>query len=153
MRECECEAPVESDNPRRSGTCVKCAHRLSPRWSPNDETVRDFLDRLSEAYPATPAWFERFRGLCEARERHGRVHFGYAYLDRDNVAEGAEEAADGVLYALLDTLRAKREGEDENIDLALTAAWHFAEAYQTLLCLRAKRGGDPDPIASFKADE
>jgi len=62
------------------------------------------------------------------------------YLHRDNAAEGQEEAADGINYAVMECLKRSAEGKEEKRDLALQAAHHFALAHWALMRLRAADG-------------
>lgn len=153
MRECSCVLPVESVNPRRPNTCAACGLRISPEWSSTDENTREFFRRLGEGlFPynrqtgelMADKWYVEFQAHCERRERAGREIFGLAFHRRDNPLEAMEEAADGAIYMLLDTLKQRREGRgDEDIDVILTAAKHFALAHKYLAALRAKRRHTP----------
>lgn len=142
MSYCECPAPGVSLDPRHEGTCQRCGHRFDPEWLADDETVAEFYDRLALSLPGEPT-FPHFRALATVRERSGRPIFGLAYLTRDNVAEGAEEAADGANYALLEGLRMKRAGIDPADDLLLSAARHFALGYAMLAEAQGKHRGIP----------
>lgn len=62
------------------------------------------------------------------------------YLNRDNAAEGQEEAADGINYAIMESLRRAANGQEDKRDLALAAAHHFALAHWQLMRLRATDG-------------
>ena len=62
------------------------------------------------------------------------------YLHRDNAAEGQEEAADGINYAIFEALKRAAEGKEDKRDLALQAAHHFALAHWALMRLRAVDG-------------
>lgn len=73
----------------------------------------------------------------------GRDRFGFQYLRRDNAIEAMEEASDGALYMYLDGLQAIRDGVDEEKDVALTAAYHFAQAHRYCRLLRQRRRGTP----------
>ena len=142
---CACPQPLPSSNPRNPDTCNRCGKRVDPEWASNDETVTWFFDRLAEgAFPGKPPpSFERFREQCVARERHGRNQFGLKFLVRDNPAEACEEAADLANYGLFDVLVARRRGEDDELDLALTMALHAFKAHEAACRLRAKRHGAP----------
>ncbi len=143
--ECGCEKPIETVDPRWPGSCVRCGNRIEPRWTSNDATVAEFFDRLEECFPGeTPAWVQIFRRHCEARELAGRDTFGYEFLARNNPAEGLEEAADGANYAFFDILQSRRDGDEEEWALALTAAYHFAHAYRALGLMHT---GTPIPIS------
>lgn len=142
MTECACRQPRVSPNSRRNGTCVRCSGRLDPSWVSSDETLAAFLDHLASTIPGWPeaaGSFDAFRRQVQARERAGRETFGFAYLSRDNPAEGLEEAADLAIYAYLDTLKALREGEDDELALALTAARKAWEAHEALNALLSRR--------------
>lgn len=103
--------------------------------------MREFYDRLEEGPPIET--FEVFRRHCLEREMAGRPKFGHSFHAKDNIAEALEEASDGANYCAFDVLKAARAADHDDIDLALTAAWHFAKAYDSLLHLRAKRHGAP----------
>lgn len=160
MRFCSCEKPVPATNPRARGACVKCGRAISEEWTSNDETVRAWFDRLARSmFPAIdrstipmdpPEWFQAFRAECEARERAGRPIFGHEYLRRKNPVEAQEEAADAALYFFFDVLVARRNGDDEQVDLALTGAYHAAKMHEVAQQLRAKRQGSSGPA---KVDE
>ena len=153
-RECECREPNPYQHPEKGDTCVQCSGYISPRWTSNNQTVAAFFDRLEQSmFPVSlddlPDWWERFRMHCEARELAGRSRFRHSLCRRNNPGEGMEEAADGALYALFDCLVSRRAGEDEEIDIALTAAYHFAKAHEALSHLH---DGDPRPISDFTQD-
>lgn len=143
MTDCECERPVESLDRRTSGICAACGRPFGA-WYANDAVVRDFYDRLGLAVVGEPS-FPHFRRLAEARERTGRPLFGLRYLTRDNIADGAEEAADGANYALFELLAKRRAGTDTADDLILDAARHFALAYASLVAAQHKHRGAPAP--------
>ena len=152
QRECRCEEPRESADPRREGLCEKCSLRLSPAWTSNDDTFAEFFDRLEATFPgyrSSPDWeppesFQMFRSQCQGREMAGRRTYGLRYLNRRNRKDAREEATDLALYMLFDSLREiRREGYDDDIDLALTAAWYAYKAYATTLDLKHKREHAP----------
>ena len=155
MKGCNCEIPQNRDSrpgfaPERS--CVKCGRIIPDEYTSCDETVIEFFDRLTDTFPGEqPAWFSMFMGLCMERERDGRTLYGHRHMGKDNASEGMEEAADGALYAFFTILRNRRDGNEEEWGLALTAAKHFAEAYQALRLLRDHTGSpalsdDPDTL-------
>lgn len=139
---CECERPVESLDRRTSAVCASCGRRFHPDWYADDWTVADFYDRLALAMWGE-ASFPHFRRLAEARERTGRPLFGLRYLQRDNIADAAEEAADGANYAMFELLQERRQGCDTADDLLLDAARHFALAYASLVAADHKHRGSP----------
>ena len=117
-----------------------------------DEEVREFFDRLEESMfsladlTADPADqsaelkdFLVFRAQCEAREKAGRDRWGDEYLTRDNCIEATEEAADLANYAMFDILQARTFGEEEDWNIALTAAKYAALAHAWSRALRKKR--------------
>lgn len=147
-RICTCESPSEHVNPARKGKCVRCDALLDCEWSSNDATVAAFFDRLATTFPSwpdVPPWFEAFRTQCEERERDGREEFGFAYVSRDNAGEALEEAADGGIYHHLEILRKLRNGQAEDIDVHLQAAYHFALAHRYSRMAQAKARGNPGP--------
>lgn len=140
LRECACPHP--EPKPQKPAFCVKCGFHLAPRWTCGATTIDAWLQRLEDSLPGED--LGAFREHVAVRELAGRNRFRFAYLDRDNLLEGTEEAVDLALYALLDVLRATREGRgEEDVDLALTAAAHAARAHSALLQLRDKRSGAP----------
>lgn len=142
MSECDCRIPRPHPKPEKRGWC-RCGLRLGEGWESNDHNLDTFFNYLNSCQNV-PATIAEFEALCERRERHGRDHFGFAYLDRDNIAEAAEEAADLLLYMYLHQLGAERKGDaDEGRDLAYTAAFHAAQAYDALVRLKSKRSGSP----------
>jgi hypothetical protein len=141
VRECPCKPPVRSADPRRKGKCAACGLALNPDWLSSDETIAAFFDALAEATfpafdatgkPMTSPVFERFRRLCEHRERAGRTEFGLRYLNRDNVAEAEEEAADLANYAFFRALQHVREGGGLRNARSLRAAFHAFKALEAL---------------------
>lgn len=137
--------PRPSPNPRSPG-CNACGLPFAPEWLSSDETLAEFFSRLQEAaFPGeAPHDFLAFRAHCEARERAGRESFGLAYLSRDNLREAMEEFADGANYFFFDTLQHLRNrGDDDDYELALTAALHAYKAHRAARELAAKRRGSP----------
>ena len=113
-------------------------------------TVTPFLDRLATAIPGwpdelPPEW-DAFRLAAEQRVSQGDRLYGNAYRRKDNVTEGIEEACDLVAYAAFDVLI----HGDEDIDLALTAAWHAYRASVALWTMRMKQRGDTGPAWSVE---
>ena len=148
LRECDCEVPHPSIDPRFPDRCESCGWFINPAWVSNNRTMREFFDRLAEAtFPAgvlyglegPPAWWDDFRLHVEMREFSGRKKFGHSFLRRDNALEATEEAADTAIYALLDLLAARRRGDREEWALALTLAQKAAEAHKAARDLRAHR--------------
>ncbi|MBA2715187.1 MAG: hypothetical protein H0U55_16755 [Rubrobacteraceae bacterium] len=148
MRICQCPKPRPDPNPRRASSCVACGSHFDPAWESNDETVAEFFDRYERAlptWPHVPESVRTFRIHCEARERAGRKTFGMAYLDRDNLREGLEEASDLALYVFLDLLKERRAGNlpHYETDVAMQLVHHAAESYRLLHVMTAKRHGAP----------
>jgi|GEM_PF-2067620 len=149
MRDCRCEIPIESPNPRREGSCVRCGFAINEAWSSNNKTVAEFFGRLKEAVPFDPA-IDPLIAEARRRELGGRRRFGNSFHGRENWREGCEEAADGALYAMLQTLVNRRKGESQEIALALTAAHHFAKAHEALRRLGTH---DVHAISDFAAED
>lgn len=143
--ECKCSPPRPYPAPHKKHTCVRCLGLVSSEWTSSDSNLAAFFGRLEEAAPDSPLWMERVREQCEQRERAGRERFGWEYLSRNNATEATEEAADGLLYMYLDALRARRDGDDDLSDVALTAAYHFAQAHRFSRMLNEKRAGTTGP--------
>lgn len=156
MSDCRCEVPRADPthpNPVKRETCRACGCSVNPSWSPTDRATSEFFERLAEgmfpAYAKTrdkaalPPLFEHFRELCRNREARGRERFGFAYLGRDNCVEAQEEVADFSLYMMLAALKNRRAGRDENLDVALTAAYHAYMAYRFATLYREKEQGAP----------
>lgn len=142
LRECSCPQPERK--PQKPDVCVRCGFYLNPRWMSNDATIQSFYDGVANGFSGgAPEWFDTFRLHCEQREYAGRKTFRESYLARDNVREGTEEAADGANYAFFKSLQEKRAGGDPQMDLALTAAQHFALAYKALAQMNDKDRGKP----------
>lgn len=102
-----------------------------------------FLDRIEECLPGwpenvPPAW-QHLRLMTEARVAQGDEMYGSRYRTRDNVADALEECADLLAYSCFTTI----VHGDEDIDLALTAAYHSYQAAAALLHLRDKGHGAP----------
>lgn len=137
--------PLVHPNPRRADSCVRCAGVLSPEWTSNDRTVRDFYDALEAGCGANVSdAFHTFRDEAMARERAGRPYFGYRHLGRDSLVDAREEAADGGNYFLFDHLKTiRQEGRDDDIALVLEGAKKFYEAYEIAMALRHRRKGAP----------
>lgn len=142
MRYCICESPVDSPDERSRGVCAACGFKFDPAWYADDGAVRSFYDRLALAMFGEPS-FPHFRALAEDRERAGRPAFGLRYLNRDNVVDAAEEAADGANYALFELLQSRRRGLDPADDLIFDAARHFALAYAALAAAQSKHRAMP----------
>lgn len=123
-RDCDCPIPDEH-GPIRPGYC-RCGGYIDPRWTSNDRTFREFFDQLA----ALPGVTSAFVAQCRQRELDGRDEFGHQFLSRDNAAEAREEASDLALYCALSVLRARRDGNAEQIEAALDAAHHAALAYE-----------------------
>lgn len=161
-RICTCENPVIVSDPRLKD-CRRCLGKVESLT--NDENVAAFFTRLAETLfkhnPLTgelmtsEAW-DTFTEHCQQRERAGRDTFGNRFMERDNLEDAREEAADLALYLLLDSLReVLNGGVDRDIDLALTGALYAFRAYETTLQLHGKRHADagpgwdwPDPTAA-----
>lgn len=141
MRYCACPIPEPKDKKR--DRCVKCDRMMDPATTSNDDTVREFMDRLADSIPDRgPAW-DLFRLHIESREFAGRPTFRQTFLGKDLLKEGREESADSGLYALLHRLQCRRDGTDEEMDLILTWAYHAYKAYETTLMLNAKHHSAP----------
>lgn len=150
LRECACRVPTNYTSPYKPHACVRCGFYINPAWTSNDKTMGAFLHSLGRVLDETPgmlpadeneAW-QQFRAHCESRELAGRKRFGHSLLARKNIWEAREEAADGLNYLIFQSLVDRREGnENEDRDLLLTAAYHFYEAYETLLRIQSLRHG------------
>lgn len=141
MRSCSCQSP--SPKPQRPDTCVRCGIKLKPDTICNDATMAEFFNRLSDAFPDDPEWLKDFRIGCESRELAGRKKFGWAYFDRNNLREAEEEFFDGANYAMMEVLKNRRDGMDDQLDMALIVAWHASHAYAALRGMRLKERGRP----------
>ena len=148
MRECHCEKPAISPDPRDEGMCQRCLARPGEAWTSCDATMAEFYDRLEEAMfslaertapvpSADLVAFREFRTQAEIRELAGRKTFGFKHLSRDNPREATEEVADASNYILFSLMDARRKGDAEEWSLALTAAKHAALAHKWALALRA----------------
>lgn len=135
LRECSCDVPRPYGAPQKAHACASCGYWINPAWTVNDKTMGEFWARLRGAIPHETA-VDLIYPHSDAREREGRRLYGLRYLGRDCAFEGMEEAADGPNYAAMELLRARRAKEDEEWALALTAAHHFALAYQALAAMR-----------------
>lgn len=139
---CECPVPLLASDPRRKA-CLRCSMPIEGGVGiSSDEAFAEFFDRLQRAmFPGkVPEWFVAFRRECEARERQGREEYGLSYLRRDNCVEACQEFADGAIYFMFDVLQSLRNtGDEEGIDIALTGAWHAAEAHRCAQELSARR--------------
>ena len=133
MRDCSCDRPRDhaTVNPGfRDGWCATCGGYLNPDWLSTSQGLNRFLQRAGADHLAG--------AHCYSRELAGRAEFGLAYLTRDNPAEGMEEAADGMIYSFLESLKDRRAGEPEvDFDL-LDAARHFALAHEALVRRRGR---------------
>jgi hypothetical protein len=110
------------------------------------ESLSEFFDRVAAGtFPAGPTEdFLAYRRQCEARYAAGETQFGDQWRYRDNRAEAAEEAADLANYAAFDYFQqVANEGDDEDIDLVLTAARYGYLAYKAFRDLNARRRGCP----------
>lgn len=153
MKHCPCPIPQPKTNPRHTETCQRCGFYVDPELKRIDRQVEEFFDRLAESQfhygpdgkLLTPDWWDDFREHCQIRELAGREEFGLDYLARDNPVEASEEATDGALYMLLHGLRGKREDWPDDIDVRLTAAYHFAMAHRYSRMVGAKQRGNTGP--------
>jgi hypothetical protein len=107
-----------------------------------ETTFDSLLDQLGRC-PNIP---EGILEYCAFRYEKGIEEFvdeegNPLYLSRDNCIEGMEEAADGVNYAIMESLKRAAEGKEDKRELALDAAYHFAMAYSVLTRLRAVADG------------
>jgi hypothetical protein len=135
---CGCDLPLESSNPRLRG-CVKCGLPIRGPWVVDDGQVQKWFDLLEvvvdpQDEEAKAAW-EYARTHCTLRERWGREHWKLTYLSRDNCAEGKEEAADLVLYPMLEYWKRHRGVDEIDPTVAtklLRAAWHAVQAHALL---------------------
>jgi hypothetical protein len=150
--DCRCPHPVGFEVAHKADTCVKCGRFINPLWTSNDKTLAAFFDRLARSIfptndltgrPAVSEDWLTFRRHVEARELEGRPKFGHRFLSRDNIWDAREEAADLALYALLDVLRARRDGTDEVLNHALNVAQKAFEGYSALSTIRRVRSGSP----------
>lgn len=123
---CQCEIPVAHSV--HDHKCFACGKWLDPRIVDSDENIVTFRAQL-EAIPDTPS-----DALNHAYRRTvaGRKEFGLEYLNRDNCAEGREEAADGQNYSMYHWLKGRRYGVEEINPHLLSAARHFALAHRDL---------------------
>ena len=148
---CTCPQPSTSSDPRKDPTfCAKCSHPKHPDWDQTDEAFTAFWERIESTragwqYPLyePPDEEQTLRLQTMHRELAGRKHFGYAYLQRDNIREAREELADALLYVYLDTLKNKREGDDPEWDVVLEIADDLLSAYGKLNQLKHKHRGVP----------
>lgn len=154
LRRCRCSDPSFDPNPRSKSNegldyCLKCSAHFDPEsdWLSNDGTMAEFFDRLEESMVSLgilnalgpPEWLADFRLAAEQREVAGRKTFRHKHLRRDNAREAMEEASDGANYCLYALLAARRTGDTEEWEIALTAAKHFAEAFRYCQVLRNHR--------------
>ena len=148
---CHCPTPSTSSDPRKPAThCGKCGHPKHPGWDQNDSNFAAFWDRIEETragwqYPLyePPDEEQTLRLQTTHRELAGRKHFGYAYLQRDNIREAREEICDALLYLYLESLKDAREGTDPEWDVVLEIADDLINAYTKFAQLRQKHRGMP----------
>lgn len=102
-------------------------------------TAAEFFDRLEAAAGLAPAEqrdLPAFRQLCENRP---------GWLAEDEPLNHA--ASHAVSYALSVCREViqhyERTGNDDDVDVALTGAWHAYLAHKAIRELAAKRGGTP----------
>jgi hypothetical protein len=130
MNECQCQVP----RPRRykGGSCVVCAKRIDPKYISSDENLAEFYAILADIPDVHAGMLHQ----AAAREREGRVHYGLAYLGKDNPREASEEVADLVIYCYLHWLRARRDGYDVDMAALVEAVVHGSAAYNALMRLK-----------------
>lgn len=144
MRQCNCEQP--EPKPQNHSVCVKCSYVLPDTWG--DEGVKEFYDALEAAHAGgPPPSFAYFRLEAEARERAGRRRFRFSFLQRDNIRDAFEEFSDGANYLLFRVWQNRRNGRDDQMDLALSAAYHAAKAYHFAAMMRDDERGRPHAIS------
>ena len=142
MKECRCERPARSPNPRNRENCVNCGLWLNPEWANSDPAP--LYDKLRWAlFPTVadedlpPGWLA-FRAIAEHREEVGRGQFGFDYLARDNIGEAFEEAGDAPNYGWFRALQARRaHSHAEAMEhYAVLAAQKFYEGFEILRYMR-----------------
>lgn len=106
-----------------------------------ETTFESLLTQLSHC----PGVSDEVLDQCERRYELGVDAFvdeggQPLFLSRDNAAEGQEEAADGINYAIMEAVKRAAGGKEDKRDLALAAAHHFALAHWHLMRLRAVDG-------------
>lgn len=106
-----------------------------------ETTFESLLTQLSHC----PGVSDEVLDQCERRFDQGLDLFVDGegqplYLTRDNAIEGQEEAADGINYAIMESLKRAAAGKEDKRDIALQAAHHFALAHWALMRLRAVDG-------------
>lgn len=106
-----------------------------------EASFESLLGQLSNCPGVSKEVLDQCQGRYDAGREQFRDEDGRPlYLNRDNAAEGQEEAADGINYAIMECLRRASEGKEHKRDLALSAAHHFAMAHFALMRLRAADG-------------
>ena len=138
---CRCDLPRPKTDPRFPDTCRACGYPIPEEWG--SASISRFLDRLEATYPVLPDRFQRFRIECESRELAGRTKFGtLSHHGKNNIREAIEEAADGFNYCAFEHIvHMRQEGRDDDVDLVLVAARHFADACEALHRLKERRAG------------
>ena len=101
-------------------------------------TFESLIAQLSECPDVEAAVLDHCRERYEAVKAIFVDEAGAPlYLTRDNAQEGMEEAADGINYAVMESLKRAAVGKEERRETALSAAHHFALAYLYLARLQS----------------
>lgn len=115
------------------------------------EALSAFYDRLEaglfkhDATPAERAFYRSVRGLSEYRFHHlGAQQYGFAYMDRDNIAELNDEVADALNYLFMADQKTHRlTGEHVALDVLLTGAMKIYEGIEMIASYPSKLRGSP----------
>lgn len=147
MTDCACPKPHTATHRNQVGSCAACGRKLG-EWSVTSARVDEFLDKVEEYVENGAAWAAPWvpilRAQVHRRERAGRRTFDHAYLLRDNSVEALEEATDLVLYMVLEQLRLRRHGNNEDVEpQLLLAGYHTAQAYAAVAQAIATTKGSP----------
>lgn len=148
---CTCPTFVKSADPRREGTCARCARPAPDGVRASDPRVTEHFSRLKEmlrsagaiASPPTPhPDYDHFQYMCLARIEKGAEEYGAANFRRrdvDLIAEACEETFDLCVYPLLEIVK----NEPDPVDAVALgqAVYHAFLCYQNLLRYKAKVRG------------
>lgn len=115
------------------------------------DALAAFFDRLEaglfkpDATPGERAFFHSVRRLSEHRFHNlGAQQYGFAYMDRDNIAELNDELADALNYLFMaDQKTLRLTGEHEGVDVLLTGAMKIYEGIEMIASYPSKLRGSP----------
>lgn len=139
---CGCHPPNPSHRDGKSEWCAQCGGHIDPEWAITLDNTRAYLRRLEDAAPnIAPDSFDRFEAQVLRRQKAGESTFRQSGLAKDVQAECCEEATDAAMYAVIQLLKERRAGMDEEWDIALEIGVCAARIYELNELWKGKERG------------